>query len=62
MTRMRKGMPPRYHGKPEDKPEDYLVHTVYRSDAWKTSFEAGFKTMKIHSLDFPSAIAFELEK
>jgi SAM-dependent methyltransferase len=62
MTKSRLGLAPSYHGNPEEKPEDYLVYTEFGCDAWRTAFAAGFKTVKIHALDFPSAFAFELEK
>jgi ubiquinone/menaquinone biosynthesis C-methylase UbiE len=62
MTKARIGMPPSYHGNPHEKSVDYMVHTEYGCDAWRTAFEAGFKNVKIHALDFPSALAFELEK
>ncbi len=62
MTKTRTGLSASYHGNSLEKPEDYLVHTEFGCDAWKITFEVGFKTVKIHTLDFPSAFAFELEK
>lgn len=61
-TRSRTGMPDSYHGNPLEKAEDYLVHTEFGSDAWKITFEAGFKTVKLHAIEYPSALAFELAK
>lgn len=62
LSRSRNGLCASYHGSPHDKPEDYRVHTEFGCDAWKIAFEAGFKTVKLHAMDYPSALAFELEK
>lgn len=62
LTRSRSGMPESYHGNPSEKSGDYLVHTEFGSDAWRLSFEAGFKLASIHAIDFPSAFALEVVK
>jgi len=62
LTRSRKGLAASYHGSSHVSAEDYRVHTEFGSDAWKIGFEAGFKTVKLHTLEYPSALAFELEK
>ena len=61
-TRSRKGMPPSYHGSPDCRAADYLVHTEFGSDAWKLVFEAGFKRLRIHAQEYPAGMAYEAEK
>ena len=61
-TRTRQGLPPSYHGSSDCNADDYRVHTEFGNDAWKLVFEAGFKRLRIHTEDYPAAIAFEAEK
>jgi SAM-dependent methyltransferase len=56
LTRSRAGLPPSYHGSPENPP-DNLVHTEYGADAWKHVIQAGFEECRIFSMDFPAAHA-----
>ena len=62
LTRTREGLSASYHGSAHNRAEDFRVHTEFGSDAWKIAFEAGFKTVKLHTLEYPSALAFELAK
>jgi SAM-dependent methyltransferase len=61
-TRTRQGLLPSYHGSSDCNADDYRVHTEFGNDAWKLVFEAGFKRLRIHTEDYPAAIAFEAEK
>ena len=58
MTRGRDRLAPSYHGTPDGVKKDYLVHTEFGSDAWTLPIRAGFKSVAIHVLDYPSGIAF----
>ncbi|MCL5777444.1 class I SAM-dependent methyltransferase [Limibaculum sp. FT325] len=57
LTRSRAGLPPSYHGKAEGLRDDYLVVTEFGADAWRYPFEAGFGSVRFHTLRFPDAIA-----
>lgn len=61
-TRSRAGLPDSYHGTPGTNSCDYKVHTEFGHDCWRKAFEAGFCSAKIYALEYPSALAFELEK
>jgi SAM-dependent methyltransferase len=61
-TRTRQSLPLSYHGSSDCNADDYRVHTEFGNDAWKLVFEAGFKRFRIHTEDYPAAIAFEAEK
>ena len=56
LTSSRAGLPPSYHGSPEN-PEDCLVHTEYGADAWKHVVLAGFSECRIIPLEYPAALA-----
>lgn len=51
-----------YHGNPECPREDYQVHTEFGADTWTYLFEAGFSEISIHSVDYPTALAFSARK
>ena len=57
LTISRVGMPPSYHGSP-DNPIDCRVHTEYGADAWKHVLLAGFRECRISSIEHPAAHAF----
>lgn len=57
LTRSRAGLSPSYHGRAEDLRDDYLVVTEFGADAWRYPFEAGFRTVRFHTIQFPDAIA-----
>jgi len=56
LTLSREGMPPSYHGSPEN-PVDCRVYTEYGADAWKHVTLAGFSECRLFSLDYPTAQA-----
>jgi SAM-dependent methyltransferase len=62
MSRSREGMKKSYHGNPECPREDYQVHTEFGADTWTYLFEAGFSEISIHSVDYPTALAFSARK
>ena len=57
MTRRRDGLAPSYHGDPATASNDLLVHTEFGADAWTFVHLAGFSSLALHQIDFPSAIA-----
>ena len=57
LTRDRSGLPPSHHGNP-GRPEDNLVHTEFGADVWTLPLQAGFSSLSIHAMEFPSALAF----
>ena len=62
MTKCRAGLPESYHGYPSQKAKDNLVHSEFGADVWKIPLQAGFNRVTIHTMDYPSAIAFEAVK
>jgi SAM-dependent methyltransferase len=56
LTRSRAGLPPSYHGNPDDG-SGYLVHTEFGADAWAWPLAAGFADCRIVSLEHPAAHA-----
>lgn len=54
MTRSRDGMEKSYHG---FEKEDYLVHTEFGIDIPNFLFEAGFKAVSIHAVEYPAGLA-----
>lgn len=59
MTRSRAGLKKCYHGCSDLFYEDYVVHTEFGADMWKYAIESGFSTVRIHSFEYPSALAIE---
>jgi SAM-dependent methyltransferase len=57
LTRTRKGLPPSYHGIPQDRREDHLVQTEYGADAWRQLLAAGFAEVRIVAVQPPAAHA-----
>jgi len=58
LSRNRDGLTPSFHGNLDPMPEDFVVHTEFGADAWTYILEAGFTEVSIHSIEYPSAIAF----
>jgi SAM-dependent methyltransferase len=58
MTRSRAGLPPSYHGNPDQPSSDYKVQTEYGCDAWRHLICAGFRECRLITPEFPSALAF----
>jgi SAM-dependent methyltransferase len=54
-SRRRDGMPPSYHGTRADP--RYLVHTEYGDDFWQQPLAAGFGTVGIVTINYPSSFA-----
>ncbi len=59
LSRFRKGLKKSYHGNVKEIDSDYIVHTEFGADAWKFAVEAGFPYVRIHSFEYPSALAIE---
>lgn len=57
LTRSRKGLPPSYHGVPDQNRPDFLVHTEYGADAWTHLVLAGFSECRLFALEYPAAQA-----
>jgi ubiquinone/menaquinone biosynthesis C-methylase UbiE len=57
MTHSRAGLPPSYHGDPNERSADFVVQTEYGCDAWKHLFLAGFQECRLITSEFPSALA-----
>jgi SAM-dependent methyltransferase len=57
MTRSRAGLPPSYHGSPDERPSDLMVQTEYGCDAWKHLVLAGFRECRLIAAEFPAALA-----
>ncbi len=62
LTRSRQGLPPSYHGFPEDERTDFLVYTEYGSDAWRQVIQAGFQACQMTALEYPHALALSAVK
>lgn len=62
LTRSRSGLSASYHGGQGEQKQDYLVFTEFGCDSWKMMFEAGFKNVKLHALEYPIALAIEATK
>ena len=59
LTRSRKGLKYSYHGTADREKNDYAVQTEFGADMWKCPIEAGFDSIRIHSLEYPAALAIE---
>jgi SAM-dependent methyltransferase len=62
MTRNRAGLPPSYHGNPKTSTDDLTVKHEFGADAWTYVIEAGFTSITLNSVEYPSAIAFRATK
>lgn len=51
-----------YHGNKGQSNGDYIVYTEFGADMWKFAIEAGFTNVRIHSLEYPAALAIEATK
>jgi hypothetical protein len=59
LTRSRSGLKNSYHGTSDYLKNDYAVHTEFGADMWKYAIEAGFGSARIHSFEYPAALAIE---
>lgn len=57
ISRDRSGLPLSFHGNPATSSSDYAVATEYGADMWTHVVQAGFDSVTVHVLDYPSAIA-----
>ncbi len=57
MSRSRDGLPTSFHGSPETKTDDFVVQTEFGADMWTYVIEAGFSSVAINAVDFPTALA-----
>lgn len=62
VTRSRSGLQNSYHGSSDQLKNDLLVYTEFGADMWKFAIEAGFISVRIHSFEYPSALAIEATK
>jgi SAM-dependent methyltransferase len=62
LTRNRTGLPMSYHGHPTTAADDYVVRTEFGADAWTYVMEAGFASVAIHAVAYPTATAFRATK
>lgn len=58
MSRNRDGLPKSFHGGQSTTADDYAVHTEFGADVWTYLFEAEFTEVSIHTVQYPSGIAF----
>lgn len=59
LTRSRAGLKNSYHGDSDQLDNNYTVHTEFGADMWRFAIEAGFASTRIHSFEYPSALAIE---
>lgn len=57
MSRSRLGMPASYHGSPDEKRPDHLVHTEFGADFWTYPMGVGFGHLELVTLCYPSSVA-----
>jgi SAM-dependent methyltransferase len=62
LSRSRAGLKSSFHGRREQANSDYIVHTEFGADVWKYAMEAGFANVRIHCLEYPSALAIVATK
>jgi len=62
LTRSRAGLEKSFHGDPETSTDDFAVQTEFGADMWTMVLRAGFSAVRIHSVDFPSALAMSAHK
>jgi SAM-dependent methyltransferase len=61
-SRSRHGMPPSYHGSGGEVSQDMMVHYEFGSDIWEFVVQAGFRSLNMHVLEYPAAIALVAKK
>jgi SAM-dependent methyltransferase len=62
LSRDREGLPKSHHGNPAETGDDYVVHTEFGADMWTYPMRAGFREVRLFSLDFPAALAMAAYK
>jgi len=56
LTRKRDGLPPSYHGNPEQSGEDFRVVSEYGANFWTEVFDAGFSKINLFAIKAPQSI------
>ena len=59
LTRSRAGLKSSYHGTSAQRDKDFTVYTEFGADAWRFVIEAGFTSVRMHSFEYPAALAIE---
>lgn len=59
LTRARAGLKNSYHGTSAQVDNDCTVYTEFGADMWRFVIEAGFTSARIHSFEYPAALAIE---
>jgi len=59
LTRSRAGLKNSYHGTSDQLDNDCTVYTEFGADMWRFAIEAGFTAARIHSFEYPAALAIE---
>ena len=59
LTRSRAGLKNSYHGTSAQQDNDNTVYTEFGADMWRFAIEAGFTSARIHSFEYPAALAIE---
>ncbi len=62
LSRTREGLPKSYHGSPETERDDYAVQSEFGADVWTYIIQAGFTSLSINTVQYPSAIAFTAKR
>lgn len=62
MTRSRAGLPLSYHGGPGISALDQIVCTEFGADVWQFALRAGFASVEIVCLEYPSGLAIVARK
>jgi SAM-dependent methyltransferase len=57
VSRSRAGLELSYHGRAGSIRDDYVVHTEFGADFWTFLMRAGFRSVTINQVEFPSAHA-----
>ena len=57
LSASRQGLPPSYHGNPQEDGEDWAVRTEFGADAWTYPLRVGFREVRINAVDYPAALA-----
>jgi SAM-dependent methyltransferase len=62
MSRDRTGLSNSYHGEAMIRQDDYAVQTEFGADVWTYILKAGFGSIEMHCLEYPSALALIARK
>ena len=57
LSRRRDGMPASFHGESATDADDWRVQTEYGADVWCQVLEAGFASVRLNAIAYPSAVA-----